>query len=184
MSNTLLTRMPVTELPDSAKQAWNHLKTLTGEPSFVEVFGQAPGLLDFVMKDFYQEIFFGGKVAQRYKQLVRLKLSLIHGCRTCNKQNVVGAKEAGITQEEIDALGDYQAGPFGEADQAVLGYTELMAMNNNAERLSPDLYQALSKHFSDEEICELGVVMAVIMGMAKLSFVLDLVEREDYCSFN
>ena len=75
MSNTLLSRMPVTELPDSAQQAWHHLKTLTGEPSFVEVFGQAPTLLNFVMQDFYQKIFFGGKVDQRYKQLVRLKLS-------------------------------------------------------------------------------------------------------------
>ena len=97
---------------------------------------------------------------------------------------MVGAREAGISQAEIDALGDYETGPFTEGDKAVLRYTELMAMENNAETLTPELYQALKKQFSDEEICELGVVMAVIMGMAKLSFVLDLVEREDYCSFN
>ena len=36
-----------------------------------------------------------GGVDQRYKQLVRLRLSLVHGCRTCNRQNVPGALAAG-----------------------------------------------------------------------------------------
>ncbi|MEM7283776.1 MAG: carboxymuconolactone decarboxylase family protein, partial [Pseudomonadota bacterium] len=141
-------------------------------------------LLNFVMQDFYAKIFFGGRVDQRYKQLARLKLSLVHGCRTCNKQNVPGALEAGISQAEVDAMENYQDGPFSDADKAVLRYAELVSMDNNTESLDEKLYAQLSTHFSDEEICELGVAMAVITGMAKLSFVLDLVEREDYCTFN
>ena len=33
------------------------------------------------------------------------------------------------------------------------------------------------------DILELGTAMAVISGMAKLSFVLNLVEKENYCPF-
>ena len=36
---------------------------------------------------------------------------------------------------------------------------------------------------TEADILELGVAMAVISGMAKLSFVLNLVEKEAYCPF-
>lgn len=184
MTHTLLSKLPVSDMPEPTKQAWTQLKTLTGDASFVEVFAQAPELLDFVMNEFYVKIFFGGKVQQRYKQLARLKLSMTHGCKTCNKQNTTGALEAGISTNEIDALDDFEQGPFSEADKAVLRYTELMSMANDSQRLQPSLYAALNEHFSDAEICELGAVCAFVTGFAKLSFVLDLVERESYCAFN
>lgn len=184
MADTLLSKLPVSDLPEPAKQAWSQLNALTGDASFVEVFAQAPELLEFVMSEFYGKIFFGGRVDQRYKQLARLKLSMIHGCRTCNKQNTVGALEAGISQDEINALDDYEHGPFSEADKAVLRYTELMSMSNESQRLQPELYGQLNRHFNDAEICELGAVCAFVTGFAKLSFVLDLVEREPYCNFN
>jgi hypothetical protein len=49
--------------------------------------------------------------------------------------------------------------------------------------MTPDLYRRLRTHFSEADILELGVAMAVISGMAKLSFVLNLVEKETYCPF-
>jgi alkylhydroperoxidase family enzyme len=50
-------------------------------------------------------------------------------------------------------------------------------------RMTPALFAKLRAHFSEAQILELGTAMAVISGMAKLSFVLDLVERESYCPF-
>ena len=58
-----------------------------------------------------------------------------------------------------------------------------MALTNHGGKMDLMLYQRLSAHFSDSDICELGTVMAVIGGMAKLAFVMQLVEREDYCPF-
>jgi alkylhydroperoxidase family enzyme len=178
-----MNRIPRAELPNQFHLAWDTLNRLTGEPTFVEVFAQAPALLDFVMNDFYAKIFFGGKVDQRYKQLARLKLSLEHGCRTCNKQNVPGALEAGVSQAQIDAMDDYENGPFTAAEQAVLAFTDEVKLTNMDGEMTPALYRRLSQHFSDAEICELGTCMAVISGLAKLSFVLNLVEKESYCPF-
>lgn len=183
MTQTTLPRVAPDDMSELARSAWSRLTELTGDASFVEVFAAAPELLEFVMQRFYGEIFFAGRLEQRYKQLARLKLSMIHGCRTCNKQNVPGALEAGITQAEIDALEQYQSGPFTDADKAVLKFTELMAIDNQSATLSPELSDELQRHFTAAQICELGTVTAVISGMAKLSFVLDLVEREPGCRF-
>lgn len=183
MSETLFTRTPRDELPEKFHVAWDTLNSLTAEPAFVEVFASNPEMLEFVMNQFYAGIFFGGKVGQRYKQLVRLKLSLRHGCRTCNKQNVPGALAAGITQAQVDAMDSFESGPFTDAEKAVIAYADEVALTNAEGRMTPALFRRLRAHFSEADMLELGVTMAIISGMAKLSFVLDLVEKEPYCPF-
>ena len=72
---------------------------------------------------------------------------------------------------------------FSDAELAVIEFAEQVALTNHDGKMDDGLYARLSAHFSEPEICELGTVMAVISGMAKLSFVMQLVEREDYCVF-
>ena len=183
MTETLLKRVARDDLPEPLKASWDYLNGRTGEPTFVEVFANAPELLTFVMNDFYKKIFFEGQVKLKYKELARLRLSIAHGCLTCNKQNIPGCIEAGFSKAQIDAIEKFETGPFDDAEKAVLAYAEQMILTNLDGRLSPGLYARLKAHFSDHDILELGTCMAVIGGMAKLSFVLDLVEKEDYCPF-
>ncbi len=184
MTTTQLERIPREQLPNEFGMAWDMLNQLTGEPAFVEAFATAPDVLRFVMGDFYQKLFFGGQVEQRYKQLARLRLSALHGCMTCNKQNTIGAAEAGFSAEQVDAImHGKNVDLFTDAEQAVLNYAEQVALTNPAGRLDDAAIAQLQRHFSSAEICELGTVMAVVAGMAKLSFVLDLVEKEAYCEF-
>jgi alkylhydroperoxidase family enzyme len=184
-TDTPFRRTPRDELPEAFRPAWDMLNKLTGQPAFIEVFASAPELVNLVMNEFYVKLFFGGRVAQRYKQLVRLHLSIVHGCRTCNRQNVPGALEAGISQAQVDAMraGRLDDGLFTEAERAVLDYTDQMVLTNMSGDMSPGLFARLRRHFSEPEILELGVVMAIIGGMAKLSFILRLVDKEDYCPF-
>ncbi|MEM6851863.1 MAG: carboxymuconolactone decarboxylase family protein [Pseudomonadota bacterium] len=183
MSATHLARIPRAELSPEIGAAWDKLNELTGEPAFVEAFANAPELLNFVMGEFYGKIFFEGRVANRYKQLVRLYLSMTHGCLTCNKQNVPGSLEAGVSQAQVNAITEFETGPFDAAEKAVLRYAAQMALTNPDGLMNEALYEDLRAHFDDAQICELGTVMAVIGGMAKLSFVLGLVEKEPYCAF-
>jgi alkylhydroperoxidase family enzyme len=183
MTDTLFTRTPRAALAQQWHPAWDTMQKLTGDATFVEVFAQSPELLEFVMGQFYAKIFFGGKVDQRYKQLARLRLSIAHGCRTCNKQNVPGALAAGFSQAQIDALRGGQLALFTPAERAVIAYAEQVALTNMQGAMWAHLFQELREHFSEAEILELGVAMAVISGMAKLSFVLNVVERENYCPF-
>ncbi len=183
MSDTLLTRIPPEHLDARWRPAWDMLNQLTGSATFVEVFAQAPELLDFVMNSFYATLFFGGQMEGRYKQLARLKLSIVHGCQTCNRQNIPGARAAGFSQEQIDALVAGDCTPFDAAERAVIDYAAQIALTNHDGRMTPELLARLKAHFSEAQILELGTVMAVISGMAKLSFVLNLVDKEPYCPF-
>ena len=183
MAETPLSRIPRHQMNETLGTVWDKLNELTGEPAFVEAFANAPELLQFIMNEFYGKIFFAGRVDNKYKQLARLYLSMTHGCMTCNKQNVPGSIEAGISQAQIDAITEFETGPFDAAEKSVLRYTAQMALTNPDGRMDETLYRDLKDHFDDAQICELGTVMAVIGGMAKLSFVLDLVEKEPYCEF-
>jgi len=183
MSATVLSRIPRDRLDPQWLAARDTLQQLTGSATFVEVFAQAPAVLDLVMNKFYAGLFFGGQVGQRYKQLARLKLSLLHGCQTCNRQNVPGAREAGFSTAQIEALSAGEMEPFTSAERAVIAYAEQVALTNMKGELTPALFSQLREHFSEADILELGTVMAIISGMAKLSFVLNVVEKESYCPF-
>jgi alkylhydroperoxidase family enzyme len=183
MTDTLLNRMPIEQMPENARMAWTALKELSGDATFVEVFANAPELLDFAMVKFYQDIFFQGRVAEKYKQLARLRLSMNHGCRTCNLQNLVSVADIGYSQEQIDAMWRQEYSAFPEDEQVVMELADEIALNNDQGKLTPELHTRLKKHFSEQDILELGMCLAVIVGLVKLSFVFGLVEKEPYCQF-
>lgn len=182
MADTALRRIPRGELAPEWLGAWDMLNGLTGEPTFIEAMANAPELLNFAMVEFYQKIFFAGRVEQKYKQLLRLRLSLAHGCRSCNLQNRTGMREAGYSDSQIASIEGDRAS-FEEAERAVLDFGDEMVLTNPGGRLNEPLYRRLRAHFDDAQICELGVVAGFIGGMAKMAFTLDLVEREPTCPF-
>ena len=56
---------------------------LTGagvDARFVEVGANAPEIVDWYFNSFYKQVFYGGRVEPKIKELLRLKLSKTHGC--------------------------------------------------------------------------------------------------------
>jgi alkylhydroperoxidase family enzyme len=86
-----------------------------------------------------------------------------------------------VTQPQIDAIQDIENGPFSPAERAVLRLAEQMELTNLNGYLHPQLYEALKSHFDDGQIFELGMITAILAGMAKFLFVFDLVTKEPYC---
>jgi alkylhydroperoxidase family enzyme len=183
MSNTILPRVPREEMTDATRAAFDALRELSGDATFVEVFASAPELLEFAMGDFYQKLFFEGRVDERYMQLARLRLSMNHGCRTCNLQNVKGVSGFGYSDAQIDDMwtGNYRS--FSEDEQAVMELADEIALNNRDGAYSPGLHEKLLRHFSLEEILNIALCLGVIVGLVKLSFTLGLVQKEGYCEF-
>ena len=136
MADTPITRIPRDRLDSSWQQAWDMLDGLTGEPAFIEAMANAPELLNFAMVEFYQKIFFGGRVPEKYKQLVRLRLSLAHGCRSCNLQNTAGLKSTadGLRVRQSGRKLHVSDGPFTEAKEVVGGYA-LVEVQSREEAL-------------------------------------------------
>lgn len=168
------------KLPEALREAWQRSMDLRGDGTFFQVLGNAPELFDWY-SEFYQRIFYGGRVPVRFKELARIRLSTVHGCRFCNQGNRLDALAAGLSEQQLESLDNYGDGPFSDAEKAVLAVAEEMLLTNQKGHLTSAQYQALRAHFDDGQIFELGMTMAVLAGMAKFLFVFDLVEKEDYC---
>ncbi len=152
-----------------------------GESTLIEVLAQAPELLGWYYDGFYAEVFFKGRVERRVKELLRLKLSTLHGCAFCNKGNTKSARDSGMTEAQIDAIWDIESPHFCARERAVLRLAEQMALANMHGEVTASHSAELHAHFSEAEIVELGMVAAVLTGMAKMLFVFDLVSREANC---
>jgi len=183
MPNPVLPRTASDQLPTRLHEGWQRSMELRGDATFFEVFGANPPLFDWYTERFYGELFYGGCVDRRSKELLRLRLSSVHGCKFCNQGNRVDAKAAGLSDGELDAIATGDPAALAERDRAVLALAEQMQLSNPAGQLDKALYARLREHFDDAQVLELGVVAAVLTGMAKMLFVYDLVEKEDYCPF-
>lgn len=74
------------------------------------------------------------------------------------------AKRQGLTEEDIDeGVTHYAAsGLFTEAEKAALRWCELMALD--PERIDAEFQRVLRRHYSDEEIVELGAFIGFNIG--------------------
>ncbi|MFP6705201.1 MAG: carboxymuconolactone decarboxylase family protein [Alphaproteobacteria bacterium] len=181
MPDPHLKKIPRAELGDDLATLWDVAMRDRNEATLIEVAGNAPEVMDWYYNSFYAQMFHGGRVEVRIKQLARMKLSTMHGCEFCNRGNSKGALADGVSQEQLDALFDPDSALFDDRERAVLRLCEELTLANMDGYMDRHLYDALSEHFDDGEIFELGVCLAVLVGVAKFLFVFDLVSREDNC---
>ncbi len=169
---------------ESREQAmWDGAQALHGDTTFVEVMANAPETLRWYIDRFYGELFHSGRLDRQLVELVRLRLANVHGCAFCNRADRIAALDAGLSEAEVAAIGDYGEGPYSDAQKAALELTDVMVLTNPAGMVDKPLYDRLRRHFSDGELVELGMIMAVLTGVAKFIFAFDLVEKEDTCPF-
>jgi AhpD family alkylhydroperoxidase len=177
-----LPRLERDALPAPMRGAFDRALAIRGDATFVQVFGLAPELFEWY-GEFYQRVFYGGRVPVRIKELARLRLSTVHGCAFCNKGNRLDAVAAGLSEVQVRAIDDPESPLWSADERAVLRLAGAMALTNPGGQLDPLLYGELRAHFDDAQVLELGMTMAVLTGMAKFLFTYDLVEKEDYCEF-
>lgn len=185
MPNPLLQRVAPEAMGDWLREAYQQSRALQenkgGDATFYEIDANAPHMLERYFRSFYEGVFYAGRVEIRIKELLRYRLSMTHGCAFCNKGNVEAARRAGVGDDQLDAIMDETSDAFSAKERAVLRLAAEMALPNMEGQLTPALYAELSDHFDDGEIFELGMVAAVLTGIAKFLFVYDLVEREAHC---
>lgn len=178
----MLPRLEREALPASMQAAHDRALAVRGDATFVQVAGHAPELFAWYA-EFYQRVFYGGRVSTRIKEIVRLRLSTVHGCAFCNKGNRIDAMNAGLSEAQIKAIDDPAAPVWAADERAALRLAGAMALTNPGGQLDAQLYEEARACFDDAQIFELGMTMAVLTGMAKFLFTYDLVEKEDYCEF-
>lgn len=184
----MLPQTPFNRVPREAMNArhqgsWDRSQELHGDTSFVEVMTNAPQVYDWYNDAFYRDLFASGRLDPKLVELVRLHLAGRHGCASCNRSDWAAAIAAGYSEEQLNALSDYENGPFEERERAILALADVMALDNAAAVVTPELYDRFKRSFSDAELVEFGVIMAVLTGMAKFILAFDLLERLRTCPF-
>ncbi len=162
------------------QEAWERSTSIRGDATFIEALGAAPELFQWY-REFYERVFYGGRVARPLKELLRLRLSMVHGCRYCNLGNRRDAAAGGLSDSKIAAISDPDSSEFSDQERAVLRLADQMCLQNATGQLTPELHATLRKDFDEGEVIELGMTMAVLVGMARFLFVFDLVERDPVC---
>jgi alkylhydroperoxidase family enzyme len=82
---------------------------------------------------------------------------------------------AGLTEEKILAVGEYQTSPlFTDRERLALEFAEKMALDHVS--IDDVFFKRLRVEFSDSQIVELGMAIGQYIGFARLLMVLD-VER-------
>ncbi len=69
------------------------------------------------------------------------------------------AKRTGVTQEQLEALIDFESGPFDESEKAALRYG--LQVTRDANAVSDELFADLSRHFDEGEIVEITCVVGI-----------------------
>lgn len=189
MTMSPIKRIPRTELPADYSIMWDTMDRLVGDPTAIEVLANNMEVTRWYFEDFYKNLFANAnpqmQVSTHLKQLLRLRFSKQHGCALCNRGNEEQARASGFSDAQIDALLDPKPATelFTEAEHAVIEFADQMMLHNADGQLTKDRYDRLHKHFSDAQIVEMAMVSAVLVGAAKMMFVLDLVPRETNCPF-
>lgn len=181
--NTPFQRVSRAEMAARHQQSWDRSLALHDDTTFVEVMANSPQAYDWYSEDFYRKLFHSGRIDRKLVELVRFKLANVHGCASCNRGDRIASLEAGLSEAQLDAIADYESGPFDEREKVALAFADVMVLTNPLGTVTPELYERAKRVLTDGELVELGLIMAVLAGVAKFIFAYDLLEKEPFCPF-
>jgi len=111
----------------------------------------------------------------RLVELVRLRVAFWNQCRSCMAARYEEAIDDGVTEALVCSLErPEEADDLSEAEKAALRYADLMATDHLA--VDDAVFDRLRACFTEPEIVELGVHLAVFVGFGRLSATWDLVD--------
>jgi alkylhydroperoxidase family enzyme len=140
-------------------------------------FAAAPDLLESYLTRFYYtwhtntgDAAEHARLTPRLKELVRLRIATLNGCRTC-----AAARLASDTVPEAQAMGidAYESSrDYSPAEQAAIRIAELLAVAH--DQIDETDIAGLREHFDDAEILELLMMAGQYIGFGRMLAVLQL----------
>lgn len=108
-------------------------------------------------------------IESRLHALVELRVSQINGCAFCVDLHATEARAAGEREQRLDCLAAWRECQFfGEAERAALAWAE--AVTDLPRQGAPEtLYEDLKRHFSDEEVVDLTLIIAQMNAWNRLA---------------
>jgi AhpD family alkylhydroperoxidase len=164
------------ELIESAK------RTGAPDPRVVSLMTRSP--LGIAWVEYWNKLLYQGVLPHKLKEMCRIRISMAHQCGYCSTVRSNVAKAEGLTEIMINDLFRHEGSEhFSEREKAALHYADLFKQGEHAID-SDKLYADLARHFSDEEIIELGLFCAEVDGVGKFVKSLNVLSWEEACELN
>jgi AhpD family alkylhydroperoxidase len=157
----------------------------TGAPDPRVVSLMTRSKLGIAWVEYWNKLLYQGVLPHKLKEMCRIKISVAHQCGYCSTVRSNVAKAEGLTEDMIEDLIDYARSDnrFNEREKAALRYAGLFKQGEHFID-KDEVYSDLAKHFSDEEIIELGLFCAEVDGVGKFVKSLNVLSWEDACALN
>lgn len=134
--------------------------------------------------ELWNKVLYEGVLPHKLKEMCRIQISVAHQCGYCSTVRSNVAKAEGLTEAMIEDLFAYESSPhFTAREKAALRYANLFKQGEHAID-KDEVYRDLGKHFSDEEIIELGLLCAQTDGVGKFVKSLNVISWEEACEIN
>ncbi len=112
--------------------------------------------------DSWRKIFREGICDHAIKDLCRVYVSRSVKCEYCGNQRSMQASAQGLVEQQYDELLNFESSPlYDERQKAALAYAEAITWHLDSDDA---LWDRLHRHFSEEELVELGCFIALTMG--------------------
>jgi AhpD family alkylhydroperoxidase len=130
----------------------------------------------------WNSVLYEGKLPHKLKEMCRIRISVAHKCGYCSSVRSNVAKAEGLSEELVNDLLN-EGAKLSARERAALEYADLFKSGDDAID-SDAVYQELRKHFSEEEIIELGMLCAQTVGVGRLVRSLNIMSWEEACELN
>ena len=113
---------------------------------------------------------------EKLVELVRLRVAFFNQCRSCMAIRYTDAVNDGLTEDLVCSLEKPQeADDLTEAEKVAIRFGELMATDHL--QVNDAIYAELKAHYTQEQIVELGMVVAFFVGFGRLAATYHMVEE-------
>lgn len=156
-------------------------RTGAPDPRVVSIMARHPTAgLEWVR--YWNTLLYEGLLPHAMKEMCRIFISMEHECGYCSTVRSKVAQREGLTEDKVLALPEFEtSGLFDERERAALRYARRFKRGEHSEDA---VYDELRRHFSEEEIIELGQLCAQTDGVGKLVKSLDVITWGEACEIN
>lgn len=108
-----------------------------------------------------------GILPPRLVELLRLRIAFHNQCRSCMSIRYQSGIDAGVTENMVCSLERPAEAPdLSDAERSALNYADLVATNHLA--IDDAVYRELRQHYSEDELVELGLQCAMMVGFGRV----------------
>jgi uncharacterized peroxidase-related enzyme len=101
----------------------------------------------------------GASLDRKLWELIYLRVSFINGCNYCSQHHIASSKKVGLGPDDWKTLKASDISRYSEAEQTALKYAEKLT-RAPGEIKDADV-DALKKHFSDQQIVDLHLLVGL-----------------------